>query len=332
MPARPIWEARALEITIGDRFDGAASAFPDREALVSRHQQLRYTYRELKTEVDRFARGLLALGVRPRDPIGLWSPNTAEAVITQLAAAKVGALLVCVKPWSRGAGLGAVLSQCHISLLVFAPVCEPVDAVAALGVICPELSASPRGQLHSATLPALRSVVALGTRRPSGAYNWGDVGVLAEQVPPAALRARQAEQAAANPVVLLFPGGALSVRRGRTLSHQQLLTRAVTHRRAGTRLSSLDRLCLALPLSDVLGLAVGAIGCLTRGATLILASANSDPPSVLATIQEEACTAVLDTPRRGPRPAADAPHPTARPSVKPLAIRGRPVSSTGEGA
>ena len=49
--------------TIGVHFDRIVERFADREALIVRHQQVRWTYRELKERVDAFAAGLLALGL-----------------------------------------------------------------------------------------------------------------------------------------------------------------------------------------------------------------------------------------------------------------------------
>jgi fatty-acyl-CoA synthase len=74
--------------TIGGALNGAAERWGDRDALVACHQQLRYSYRELRHEADRAARGLIALGVQRGDRVGIWSGNRAEWMITQYAAAK----------------------------------------------------------------------------------------------------------------------------------------------------------------------------------------------------------------------------------------------------
>jgi fatty-acyl-CoA synthase len=51
--------------TIGEYFDRAAARWPESEALVVRHQGVRWTYRDLQRHVDAFAAGLLALGWAP---------------------------------------------------------------------------------------------------------------------------------------------------------------------------------------------------------------------------------------------------------------------------
>jgi fatty-acyl-CoA synthase len=84
--------------TIGACLDRAAASFGDRDALIVCHQQRRYSYRELHEEVERAARGLLSIGVKPGDRVGIWSANCAEWVVTQYAAAKVGAILVNINP------------------------------------------------------------------------------------------------------------------------------------------------------------------------------------------------------------------------------------------
>src|SRR5271166_4566137 len=80
--------------TLGVHFDKAAARWADRDALISRQQNVRWSYGELKAKVDAFAAGLLALGLAAGDRVGIWSPNNAEWVITQFATAKAGLILV----------------------------------------------------------------------------------------------------------------------------------------------------------------------------------------------------------------------------------------------
>jgi fatty-acyl-CoA synthase len=57
-------------------FDRVASNRLDHEALVSRHQHLRYAYRQLHEVVDQCARGLLALGIQSGTEWGCGRPIT----------------------------------------------------------------------------------------------------------------------------------------------------------------------------------------------------------------------------------------------------------------
>src|SRR5215813_6548988 len=87
--------------TIGVHFDKVVAQWPEQEALVVRQQKIRWTYCELKERVDQFAAGLIALGLEPGDRLGIWSPNNAEWVVTQFAAAKAGLILVNINPAYR---------------------------------------------------------------------------------------------------------------------------------------------------------------------------------------------------------------------------------------
>ena len=75
-------EVALIGETIGQHFDAAAERWAAREALVVRHQNIRWSYGDLQREVDTVAAGLLALGLEPGDRIGIWSQNNAEWVVT----------------------------------------------------------------------------------------------------------------------------------------------------------------------------------------------------------------------------------------------------------
>jgi fatty-acyl-CoA synthase len=286
-------ERRVTSDTIGGRFDRMADDWPDHDALVSCRQRLRYSYRDLQREVDICARGLLALGMQRHDRIGLWAPASAESVIATLAAVKVGAQVIFLDPACGAMQLHAALTQYGVSLLVVTPSFAGVDTLGTLGAICPELSTSPRGQLHSGPLPLLRVVVALGVKRPSGAYNWGDLLALGEGVRPVTLRTRQAQLDAMDLIAVVPSCDAGEGLQGQSMSHQHLLSLAVLGS-GGVALTSRDRLCLALPLSHPLSLGIEVLGCLVQGATLVLPAAIADPATVQTAIGEERCTVVRD--------------------------------------
>src|SRR5688572_12004403 len=158
--------------TIGAMLDRTAAAHGGNEALVSCEQGLRYTYAQLHTEVERVARGFLALGVERGDRIGIWSPNTAEWMLTQYAAAKAGAILVNINPAYRLRELEYALRQSGISVLVTARGFRTADYVAMLLELAPELDARASGPLQAARLPDLRHVAYLGTDARPGGLAW----------------------------------------------------------------------------------------------------------------------------------------------------------------
>jgi fatty-acyl-CoA synthase len=191
--------------TIGDVFDRVAEQHADDEALVSCHQNLRCTYRELKAEVDRFARGLMALGIGKGDRVGIWSPNHAEWIVTQYATAKIGPILVNINPAYRVHELEYALTQSGCSSIIIGPSFKTTNYAAQLAEVCPELTCADPGQLHAARLPDLRTVIAFGPQQVPGAYRWDDVLSFAETVPSRDLQQRQSEVEFDDPTNLPSP-------------------------------------------------------------------------------------------------------------------------------
>jgi len=138
--------------TIGAMWDGVVAAHGDRPALVSRQQEIAWTYAELHERVERCARALLAGGVAKGDRVGIWSPNNAEWVVVQFATAKIGAILVNVNPSYRAHELEYALRQSGCSLLILAPGFKDADY---------------RELLAGVDVPDVRGSVVLGEDRKS---------------------------------------------------------------------------------------------------------------------------------------------------------------------
>src|SRR5262245_32574477 len=148
--------------TIGDFFDAISEAHAGHEALVSRHQGIRWTYGELRDRVDELGRALIALGTYKGDRVGIWSPNHAEWVVTQFATAKIGAILVNINPSYRVHELEYTLRQSGCSALIIAPPFKTSNYAELLRELCPELEWSRPGQLRAEKLPELRTVITFG--------------------------------------------------------------------------------------------------------------------------------------------------------------------------
>src|ERR1700722_6657071 len=106
--------------TIGQTLSAAARQHPDTDALIVCHQGIRLTYAQLDAQVDRVARGLLAVGIKRTDRVGIWSPNNAEWVVTQFATARVGAILVNINPAFRTSELDYALRVVGCRMLILA--------------------------------------------------------------------------------------------------------------------------------------------------------------------------------------------------------------------
>jgi fatty-acyl-CoA synthase len=284
-----------LGLTIGDMFDQIVARYPDHEALVVRHQGLRYTYRQLQQAVDRCARGLMALGLRQGERLGIWAPNRAEWTITQLATSKLGVILVNVNPSYRLYELEYALRQSGCAALVLAPAFRTSDYTQMLRELVPELSHSPPGRLQSARLPELRAAIRLSEERVPGMYTWGEVMALADQLSPEALAERQRAQQFDDPINIQYTSGTTGRPKGATLSHHGILNNAYGVARL-MRFTHRDRLVIPVPLYHCFGMVMGNLGCITHGATMIYPSEGFDAGAVLEAVQAERATALFGVP------------------------------------
>src|SRR5437762_10571900 len=145
--------------TIGVRFNRIAERFAERDALIVRHQQVRWTYRELQRRVDAFAAGLSALGLEPGERVGIWSPNNAEWVIAQFATAKAGLILVNINPAYRLAELEYALNKVGCRALITATAFKTSDYIGMINTLAPELRSAVPARLTAARVPELEVVV-----------------------------------------------------------------------------------------------------------------------------------------------------------------------------
>jgi fatty-acyl-CoA synthase len=189
-----------LGMTIGDLFDQTVETYPDHMALISRAQRIRLSYRELQQQVNQCARGLMHLGLQKGERVGIWAPNRAEWCVTQFATSKLGLILVNINPAYRVHELEYALNQSGCSALVLAPTFKSSNYVEMLTSLAPELKDCEAGQLQSAKLPRLRTVICLGEERHPGMYSWGDVMAKGAAVRQEQLNERQREQEFDDPI------------------------------------------------------------------------------------------------------------------------------------
>ena len=281
--------------TIGAYFDQVVARWPDSEALVSRHQGIRWTYRDLKTRVDAFAAGLVALGFVPGDRLGIWAPNRWEWTVTQFAAAKAGVVLVNVNPAYRLSEVEYALAKAGCKGLVTASLFKTSDYLDIVRRLAPELAVCRPGELRAAKLPALRTVICLADDAQPGMVRFGDVAGMARPEH----RRRLAEIAAGlqfdDPINIQFTSGTTGSPKGATLSHHNILNNAFFAGEA-MRFTPADRLCIPVPLYHCFGMVMGNLTCVTHGSTMVYACEGFDPLAVLETIEAERCTVLHGVP------------------------------------
>ena len=284
-----------IGVTIGVYFDQTVARWPESEALVVRHQGVRWTYRELQRQVDACGAGLLALGLEPGDRVGIWSPNNAEWVVTQLATAKAGIVLVNINPAYRLAELEYALNVVGCKGLITAATFKSSDYVAMLRQLAPELDSSRPGDLHAAKLPALRTTICLADAAVPGMVRFADVPAMAGPAHRQSLADMASVLQFDDPVNIQFTSGTTGFPKGATLTHHNILNNGFFVGEA-MRLTVHDRMCIPVPLYHCFGMVLGNLACITHGAAMIYPAEAFEPLAVLETVAAERCTALHGVP------------------------------------
>jgi fatty-acyl-CoA synthase len=281
--------------TIGVHFDKAAARWPQRDALVVRHQNIRWSYAELQRRVDAFAAGLLALGLAPGDRVGIWSPNNSEWVITQFATAKAGLILVNINPAYRLSEVEYALNKVECKALVTADSFKTSDYVGMLRELAPEIDRSTPGRLQAKRLPSLTTLIRIGAGEKRGFFRFDDIlGMGGERH-----RSQLAELASKlqfdDPINIQFTSGTTGAPKGATLTHHNILNNGYFIGEA-LKLTEKDRICIPVPLYHCFGMVLGNLACITHGAAMVYPSEGFEPLATLEAVEAERCTALYGVP------------------------------------
>ncbi|HWE29762.1 MAG TPA: AMP-binding protein, partial [Polyangia bacterium] len=261
--------------TIGEALRRTTERCADRQALVVRSQNYRATWRQLSDETAAVARGLMAAGVARGDRVGLWSPNRHEWVTTQLACARVGAILVNLNPAYKSAEIEYALAQSSTSVLVHARAFRTTD--------------------YSAIINEARARLPLLRRTISFEDDWTALIADGTRVTAADLAAREAELSFDDPINIQYTSGTTGFPKGATLSHHSILNNGYFVGRA-LALSEHDRVCIPVPFYHCFGMVMGNLACVTHGAAMVIPDEAFDAGRVLETVAAERCTALYGVP------------------------------------
>jgi len=284
-----------LGMTIGAMLDRTAEKYPNTEALVCLHQNIRWTYKEFVEKVNEAARAFMAIGVKRGERVGIWSPNRYQWTVTQFATAKVGAILVNINPAYGVHELEYAMNLAGIAVLVTADSFKASDYRKMIYALAPELQTARPGRLKAQKVPELRGVINLDKRKHDGMWTWEEFIGFAGDVSQQGLDKVQGQLQFDDPINIQFTSGTTGNPKGATLTHHNILNNGYFVGESQL-FTEKDRLVIPVPLYHCFGMVMGNLGCITHGATIIYPSEGFEPKAVLQAVHQEKATALYGVP------------------------------------
>ncbi|XP_040293902.1 medium-chain acyl-CoA ligase ACSF2, mitochondrial [Bufo bufo] len=269
---------------------------PDEEAVVVVHSGTRKTFSQMSKDVETLAAGLLALGLKKGERVGMWGPNSYEWVLMQFATAQAGLILVSVNPAYQESEVKYVLKKVGCSALVFPSEFKTQRYYEIVKKICPEIDNSPAGGIKSKTLPDLKIVIVLDKKFP-GAFQFQEVMDAGSTQFVQQLHNLQKKISCDDPVNIQFTSGTTGYPKGATLSHHNIVNNAamIGHRIGHDWLKG-QRIALPVPLYHCMGSVLGSLVMAVYGPAVVFPSPTFDARALLQAISRERCTTMYGTP------------------------------------
>lgn len=286
--------------TIGQVLRETARRYPHQDAMVFCDPSLRWSWAELDRSVDQIARSLLAIGLTRGDHFGVWATNVPEWVLIQFATARIGVVLVTINPSYRANELAFAMRQAELRSLAVIDKFKSTDYIATLQEAVPELAnacrdSHGRPQFRSQNFEHLQSVIVLRGQAPTGTVPWRELLDLADQVSESQLRAAEERLQCNDAINIQYTSGTTGVPKGATLSHRNILLNAY-YAGVGQLFSSVDRLCIPVPLYHCFGCVLGTLCSMVHGTTMVFPSESFQAGACLSAIENERCTAIYGVP------------------------------------
>ncbi|CAI3238782.1 AMP-binding protein [uncultured Desulfovibrio sp.] len=282
------------EWTLGQILDHTVARYPDNEAVVYADRSYRQTWREFGEMVDRFAKGLMALGVEKGEKVAVWATNVPYWVALQFATAKIGAVLITVNTNYREHELRYLLTQSECENVFLIDSLRDHDYLETFYRIAPELRFQSHDSFVCKNLPHLKRVFFLGAEKHRGMYSVPEVLALADMVDDADYLARQASLDPWEAINMQYTSGTTGFPRGVMLTHVGVGLNGYwigKHQNFGPN----DRVCLPVPLFHCFGCVLGVSACVNHGATMVILE-SFNALKVLAAVDSEHCTALYGVP------------------------------------
>ena len=261
--------------TIDENLRKTVAKFPNNDALISAHQHYRATYTEFYEQVTAVAKGLIALGVKTGDRVGIWSPNCYEWTLLQYATAKIGAIMVNINPAYRTSELIYVINQSGLSY-IFSAIQFKTSHYKKMIEDAREFTDTLRKEVY-------------------WGESWEYFLAQGKKVSDEKLQAYEAKVQFDDPVNIQYTSGTTGNPKGVTLTHHNILNNAYF---IGVRMNytDKDRVCIPVPFYHCFGMVIGNLCCTAHGATMVIPNDSFDATKTLETVEREHCTSLYGVP------------------------------------
>ncbi|MDI9624555.1 MAG: AMP-binding protein [Methanothermobacter sp.] len=282
------------EDTIGEFLEKQVKKYPDKEFIVYPDRDLRFTYHEFNERVNLLAKGLLAIGLKKGDHLGIWATNVPDWLTFLFATAKIGVVLVTINTAYKSHELEYVMKQSDMKAIAIIDGFRDVDYIRTIYELVPELKSHERGNLKSKRFPKLKSVIYIGAAKHRGMYNIHELMLLGKHIPDSELEKVKNTLNNDDVINMQYTSGTTGFPKGVMLTHRNILNNGyyIGERQ---KFTEKDKLCLPVPLFHCFGIVLGVLAILTHAGTLVVLE-QFDPLLVLAAVEKEKCTALYGVP------------------------------------
>jgi fatty-acyl-CoA synthase len=283
-----------LNYTMGGMLEKWASETPDTDFMVYPDRGLRFSYSEFNSRVDKLAKGLIGIGVKPGDKVGIWANNVPDWLTFMFATAKMGAILVTINTNYKLSELEYLVKNADLHTLCIIDGYRDSDYVNMVFELVPELKNSERGHLRCSKFPVLKNVVFIGPQKHRGMYNTPELLNLGSHIENHVLTDISQKIDCHDVVNMQYTSGTTGFPKGVMLTHYNILNNGY---QVGENMNytNKDRLLVCVPLFHCFGCVLAVCAIVSHGATMVFTE-DFDPLRVLAGIQKEKCTSVYGVP------------------------------------